>query len=164
VTPALRPYLPADLPALAILLQASVEELASEDYTPDQRAAWCALAEAPAFGDMLARNLTLVALDADDEPVGFAVLRDNRAITHVHVHPDLIGEGIGRTLCEALAKLAGARGAEALVADVTDNAKGFFVKLGYAETARNTVNYGDEWLGATTMTLTLKAPAGATVQ
>jgi hypothetical protein len=50
------------------------------------------------------------------------------------------------------------------VADVTDNARGFFAKLGYQEKARATVQRGDEWLGATTMELVLKAPKGAVVQ
>jgi putative acetyltransferase len=160
----LRPYLASDAELLAILLQASVEELAVDDYTEGQRDAWAAMAEGEDFARRLAANLTLVALDDDGEPVGFATLLQNRAVQHVHVHPDLIGSGIGRLLLEALAKLAVARGAETLVVDATDNAKGFFAKLGYAETARSTINYGDEWLGATTMELVLKAPKTATVQ
>jgi putative acetyltransferase len=160
----LRPYLPADRETLAILMQASIEELAADDYTADQRDAWAAAAESDAFAAMLAKGLTLVALDEDQDIVGFAVLVENRAVAHAHVHPDLVGKGIGRTLLEALAKLAAARGAEALVADATDNAKGFFAKLGYGEKARSTVQRGDDWLGATTMELRLKAPKGASVQ
>ena len=160
----LRPFLPADAGLLAILMQASIEELASDDYTAGQRDAWAAAAEAPDFARKLGAGLTLVALDEDGEPVGFAVLARNRAVTHVHVHPDLIGNGIGRMLLEALAKLAAARGAEGLVADATDNARGFFAALGYQEKARNTVRHGEEWLGATTMELVLSAPKNATVQ
>ena len=160
----LRPYLPTDTELLAILMQASIEELAVDDYTENQRDAWAATAEAETFAKKLATNLTLVALDEDGEPVGFAVLVQNTAVAHVHVHPDLVGFGIGKTLCDALEKLATARGCEALLADVTDNAKGFFIKLGFVEKARNTINYADEWLGTTTMEKPLKAPASATVQ
>ncbi|MGL4243486.1 MAG: GNAT family N-acetyltransferase [Beijerinckiaceae bacterium] len=160
----LRPYLPSDLETLAILLQASVEELAVDDYTADQRDAWAAAAEGDDFAKRLAAGLTLVALDDDSDVVGFAVLVQNRAVQHVHVHPDLIGNGIGRMLLEALEKLAAARGAEALTTDATDNAKAFFAKLGFVEKARNTVNYGDEWLGATTMEKPLRAPKDASVQ
>jgi putative acetyltransferase len=160
----LRPLLPGDAELLAILMQASIEELAVDDYTAGQRDAWAASAEAEAFEAMLTKGLTLVALDETQEPVGFAVLVENRGVARVHVHPDLIGLGIGRTLLEALEKLAMARGADALTADATDNAKGFFAKLGFVETARNTINYGDEWLGATTMEKQLRAPKGAPVQ
>jgi putative acetyltransferase len=160
----LRPYLPADRETLAILMQASIEELAVDDYTPDQRDAWAAFAESEVFAKRLATGLTLLALDDDQDIVGFAVLLDNRGIAHVHVHPDLIGNGIGRLLMEALTKLAGARGAEALMADVMDNARGFFAKLGFVEKARATVPFGDEWLGATTMERVLRAPQGASVQ
>jgi putative acetyltransferase len=160
----LRPYLPADREALAILMQASIEELAVDDYTADQRDAWAAAVESDAFAKMLATGLTLVALDEALEIVGFAVLIDNRAVAHVHVHPDLIGMGIGRTLLDAMARLAAARGADGLVADATDNAKGFFAKLGYQEKARATVQRGEEWLGATTMELMLRAPKDAVVQ
>jgi putative acetyltransferase len=160
----LRPYLPSDLEALAILMQASIEELSADDYTADQRDAWAASAEDEAFGKRLRSGLTLVALDGDGDVIGFAALLENRAVAHVHVHPDLVGMGVGRTLVEALEKLALARGADELTADATDNAKGFFAKLGFADAARNTINYGDEWLGATTMRKPLRAPKGAPVQ
>lgn len=151
MTVSLRPYLPTDTETLAILMQASIEELAVDDYTEDQRDAWSASAEDEAFEKRLAENLTLVALDAAGDTVGFAVLVKNTAIQHIHVHPDLVGEGIGRTLVEAMAKLALARGTDALLTDATDNAKAFFLRLGFVETARNTIHYGDAWLGATTM-------------
>lgn len=160
----LRPYLPADRETLAILMQASIEELAVDDYTAEQRNAWAAAAEGEAFARTLSTGLTLVALDEAQEIVGFAALVGNRAIAHVHVHPDLIGMGIGQALVSALEKLAVVRGGEMLSADATDNAKAFFAKLGYVETARNTINYGDEWLGATTMEKPLKVPSDATLQ
>jgi putative acetyltransferase len=160
----LRPYLPADREALAILMQASIAELAVDDYKADQIDAWAAMAEGEAFARRLASGLTLVALDEALEIVGFAVLVENRAVAHVHVHPDLVLSGIGRTLVEALQALALARGGEALTADATDNAKGFFASLGFVETARATLNHGEEWLGATTMEKPLKAPKGAVVQ
>jgi putative acetyltransferase len=161
----LRPYLPEDAETLAILMQASIEELAIDDYTEEQREAWCAVpADEEAFGKMLASHLTLVAMDDDGDIVGFATLVKNQAIGHVHVHPDLPTLGIGRTLVEALLKLAMARGATSIFADATDNARAFFLALGFEAKARNTINYGEEWLGATTMERILKAPETATVQ
>ncbi|MGA8171395.1 MAG: GNAT family N-acetyltransferase, partial [Methylocystis sp.] len=43
--PALRPFLPKDAPRLAALFRASVESLAEDFYSDDQRAAWVASAD-----------------------------------------------------------------------------------------------------------------------
>ena len=43
--PCLRPMLPADVPVLAAIFQASIEELAEEDYDDGQRNAWAAAAD-----------------------------------------------------------------------------------------------------------------------
>ena len=58
-------------------------------------------------------------------------------------------------LCDALEKLAGARGAKVLTADVSDNAQEFFLKRGYVATRRSTITMGEEWLANTTMQKTL---------
>jgi putative acetyltransferase len=66
-------------------------------------------------------------------------------------------------LCEALEKLAGARGAKSLTVDASDNAAEFFQKRGYVGMQRNTVTVNGEWLANTTMQKTLAdaaAPGG----
>ena len=45
MTISLRPFLPSDAPALARLFRDSVEILAEDDYTDDQRAAWASAAD-----------------------------------------------------------------------------------------------------------------------
>jgi len=62
-------------------------------------------------------------------------------------------------LCEALEKLAGARGAKLLTVDASDNAQEFFLKRGYVAMQRNTVTVNGEWLANTTMQKTLGATA-----
>jgi putative acetyltransferase len=54
-------------------------------------------------------------------------------------------------LCDAIEKLAAARGANKLTADVSDTAASFFQHRGYSAQRRNTVQCGDEWLANTTM-------------
>ena len=50
-TIAMRPMLPADVPLMAEIFRASIEELAAEDYSEAQREAWAAAADdAAAFG------------------------------------------------------------------------------------------------------------------
>ncbi len=158
--PALRPFLPADAPVLAEIFQASIEELTGEDYSEAQQAAWASLADdVEAFGARLAENLTLVAT-IGGSTVGFGSLKGADHIDLLYVHPAAAGQGVGRLLVEALEKLAGARGARRLTADVSDTARGFFEKRGYEAQRRNTLSVGDEWLGNTTMEKRL-APAEA---
>lgn len=150
-TPALRPFLPADAPVLAEIFQASVEELTGEDYSEAQQAAWASLADdVEEFGARLAQSLTLVAT-IGGSVVGFAALKGNDTIDLLYVHPAAAGHGVGKLLADALEKLAAARGAKRLTADVSDTARGFFEKRGYEAQSRNTLSIGDEWLGNTTM-------------
>ena len=149
--PALRPLLPADAPVLAEIFQASVEELTGEDYSAAQQAAWASLADdVEAFAARLAENLTLVAT-IGGSIVGFASLKGTDHIDLLYVHPAAAGQGAATLLSDALEKLAGARGAKRLTADVSDTARGFFEKRGYEAQQRNTLAVGDEWLGNTTM-------------
>ena len=157
--PALRPFLPADAPALAEIFQASVEDLTGEDYSEAQQAAWAAQADdAEAFGARLAKDLTLVAT-SDGAPVGFASLRGTDRIEMLYVHPDAAGQGVGALLYDALEKLAAARKAPRLVADVSDTAEEFFRRRGFQPQRRNSVPLGDEWLATTTMEKRLAAGA-----
>ena len=143
--PALRPFLPADTAALAAIFQASIEELTREDYSEAQAAAWASAADdVEAFGKRLAEDL-------GGSPVGFASLKGTEQIHMLYVHPAVAGQGVGALLYDALEKLAGARGAKRLVADVSDTADDFFRRRGFLPQRRNTVPIKDEWLANTTM-------------
>jgi putative acetyltransferase len=155
---ALRPYLPADTERCAEIFRASVEELASEDYSDDQRAAWAAAADdRAAFAARLAKGLTLIAL-IDGETAGFASLRGADVLDLIYVDPRFARRGVGAALIEALAKLAAARGAERLTSDVSDTARPLFERHGFAAQRRNLVQLDDQWLANTTMTKRLAAP------
>jgi putative acetyltransferase len=68
---------------------------------------------------------------------------------------------VGALLFTALEKLAGARGAARLTADVSDTAEEFFRRRGFRPQRRNTVPVGGEWLANTTMEKPLAAPEKA---
>src|SRR4030088_624027 len=163
--PALRPFLAEDTPVLAAIFAASIEELTGEDYSEAQQQAWTSAADdEELFGKRLASELTLVAM-LQNSPVGFASLKGADHIDMLYVHPGAAGQGVGSMLCEALEKLAGGRGAKALMVDASDNAEGFFAKRGYVAKQRNTVTVNGEWLANTTMQKTLAdaaAPGGPT--
>jgi putative acetyltransferase len=157
--PGLRPYLPADLPMLAAIFVASIEELTGDDYSEAQQEAWAASVEdEEAFGQKLAGQLTLIAT-IHSAPVGFASLRGADHIDMLYVHPSAAGQGVASMLVEALEKLAGARGAKHLAVDASDTAEPFFKKRGYIAMQRNTVTLNGEWLANTTMQKTLAASA-----
>jgi len=157
----MRPLLPADVPLLAEIFRASIEELAADDYSEAQQEAWAAAADdEKAFGARLATALTLVATYSGSA-IGFASLADNVRIDMLYVHPAAAGQGAGGMLCDALEKLAAARGAKDLTVEASDTARAFFEKRGYAAQRRNTVMLAGEWLANTTMVKRLAAADGS---
>jgi putative acetyltransferase len=156
---ALRPFLAADTPVLAAIFVAAIEELTGDDYSEAQQQAWAGAADdEEAFGKRLAGQLTLIAT-LQNSPVGFASLKGADHIDMLYVHPSAAGQGVASMLCEALEKLAGARGAKSLTVDASDNAQPFFAKRAYVGKQRNTVTVNGEWLANTTMAKTLAAGA-----
>src|SRR6202051_284986 len=126
--PALRPFLAEDTPVLAAIFAASIEELTGEDYNQAQQEAWISAADdEEQFGKRLASELTLIAT-LQNSPVGFAALKGADHIDMLYVHPGASGQGVASILCDALEKLAGARGARSLNVDASDNAVEFFEK------------------------------------
>lgn len=158
-SPGLRPFLPADAPLLARLFRASIEGLAAEDYSEEQRAAWISVADdEAAFSARLAAGLTLLAL-VNGKIAGFAMIKDNLLIEMLYVSPDIARRGVGSALIDAIEKLAAGRGAKKLTVEAPDSARDFFAARGYVPQSRNTILAGGEWLGNTTMTKELAAAA-----
>jgi len=158
---AMRPMLPTDVPLLAEIFRASIEELTIDDYSPAQQEAWASTADDDKkFGAKLAGELTLVATFSG-APVGFASLADNSRIDMLYVHPAAAGQGAGAMLCDALEKLAAARGTKELIVEASDTASGFFEKRGFTARTRNTITVAGEWLANTTMVKPLAATEGA---
>jgi putative acetyltransferase len=156
---ALRPFLVEDTPLLAEIFRASIEELTADDYSEGARQAWASAADdEEAFAKRLSAQLTLIAT-MNGSAVGFASLANNETIDLIYVHPAVAGQGVGTLLVDALEKLATARGAKRLTADVSDTAQDFFKKRGFTAQQRNTVLRGGEWLANTTMDKTLAKAA-----
>lgn len=148
---ALRPFLPVDTPVLAEIFRESVTDLTTDDYSEAQQQAWLSrIDDLEEFAKRLGGQLTLIAT-LQGSPVGFASLANSRDIDLLYVHPVAAGQGVGAMLADALEKLAGARGAEKLIVDASDTARGFFEKRGYVAQQRNSISVGDEWLANTTM-------------
>ena len=152
---ALRPFLATDAPRCAAIFRASIEEIASEDYSPAQCEAWAGRADdLEAFAGSLAAMLTLAAVD-DGEVVGFASPKGPGHIEMIYVNPEFAQAGVGATLLGALETIARGRGATQLTAEVSDTAKPLFDRREFVAVERIVKRIDDEWLGATTMSKTL---------
>ena len=158
---ALRPFLIEDTPLLTEIFRASIAELTGDDYTEGQQEAWASAADdEEAFAKRLGDQLTLL-VTMNGSPVGFASLANNESIDLIYVHPAVAGQGAGTMLVGALGKLAAARGAKRLTAEVSDSAQDFFRKRGFTAQQRNTMLRGGEWLANTTMDKPLATGQGA---
>ena len=161
---ALRPFLPADGARCVAIFRDSIEALTGEDYDDDQRAAWIAAADDPiAFGRRLSQALTLVAT-VRGEVAGFASLEGADVIDMLYVAPHFARRSIGTLLLDALSKLAAARGAGQLTAEVSDTARPLFERQGFSAVRRNMVQLDGEWFGNTTMTKPLAGSAATPPQ
>ena len=153
----MRPFLPADAPLLAEIFRASIEGLTGDDYDETQQQAWASMAaDEAAFGARLADALTLLGT-IEGSAVGFASLAGPDRLDMLYVHPAAAGHGVGTMLLDALERLAAARGAARLTADVSDSAQDFFRRRGFSPRQRNSVPLGGEWLANTTMEKQLAA-------
>lgn len=161
----LRPFLPSDAERCQAIFTASIAELAREDYDDEQCDAWIATADdESAFAKRLNDALTLIAT-VDGAAAGFASLKGLDVVDMIYVDPAFAQKGVGAALLDALSKLATARGAAKLTAEVSDTAKPLFERQGFKAQQRNLVTLGDQWLGNTTMAKVLGAPdAGKTVR
>src|SRR5208282_4569223 len=145
----------------AEIFHASIEELAADDYSEAQQQAWAEAADdVDEFGARLAAELTLVATFGG-AAVGFASLADNTRVDMLYVHPAAAGQGAGTMLCDALEKLAAARGSKEIEVEASDSARGFFEKRGFVAKTRNTISLAGEWLANTTMVKPLAAAKGS---
>jgi len=159
--PSLRPYLASDFPLLSEIRFAAIEELTVEDYDDAQRRAWAAAADDDAaFARSLEKGLTIVALIGGG-PVGFISLQDGGLIDQLYVHPAVARTGVASALCDAIERLAAARGVPTIVTDASDTAKPLFEARGYQAVHRNTVEIDGQWLGNTRMTKTLAPKVAA---
>ena len=153
----LRPFLPADVPMLADIFRASIEQLTADDYTEAQREAWAsAAADENAFAQNLGKQLTLIGT-LNGSPMGFVSLEGPEHIDMLYVHPAAAGQGIGAMLFDAVEKLARSRGASRLTVEASDNASEFFQHRGFIAQQRNAVRHGGEWLANSTMEKKLAA-------
>ena len=135
----IRPFQVGDEPALHAVFYSAVHEIAAARYTPEQLNAWApADYDVMQWAERLRRNQPFLA-EIDGQPVGYTDLQADGHIDHFFVAGTHVRQGVGRQLMDHLLKLAVQRGLSRVQAHVSLSAEPFFLRNGFAVTARQTV-------------------------
>lgn len=135
----LRPYEPADAPALLALFRDAIRRVNSRDYNPEQIAAWASNDINPiAWAGRFANRYAIVA-EINGALAGFTEIEPDGHIDRFYVSADHQRLGVGKTLLEALVLEARRTGASRLYSEVSITARPFFASQGFTVIAPQTV-------------------------
>lgn len=135
----LRPYTPADAPALMALFRDTIRRVNVRDYTEEQVRAWAPDEIEPVrWASRFAGRFVVVA-EAEGRPVGFAELEADGHIDRFYVSADHQGIGVGRAMIEAVIAEGQRLGLPRLFAEVSITARPFFERTGFVVLAEQTV-------------------------
>jgi putative acetyltransferase len=129
----IRPFRPADAPALARIFHAAVHQIGRLHYSPEQRNAWApALPNPERFLEQAADGrILLVAADDHDRPLAYGDLKQDGRIDHLYCRPDVAGTGAASALYNRLEAAAGDRGIGRLHVEASEPARRFFLRKGF---------------------------------
>ena len=132
----LRRFALGDEAALYRVFHSAVHQTAARDYTPAQVQAWAPDdVDMPAWAARMRANQPFV-VERAGEIVGYADLQADGLIDQFFVAGAHGGLGVGRLLMERIHEEARRLGLEALYADVSLTAEGFFARHGFVVVER----------------------------
>lgn len=139
----IRDFVSSDAASLAEVFHEAVHTIGSEDYSRSQTFAW---SPAPVSADrFLARvsdgRSVFVAVDDDDNPVGFIELEVDGHIDCFYCHPNFAGIGVGHALYTRLEEAAMKAGFARLYTEASEAARRFFLKVGFDVVKRQDFEY-----------------------
>ena len=130
----IRPAADEDRPAIRKVHSASIREICSEHYTPDQVSAWICGHDPDGRDYPIDDGGFLVAEDGLGI-AGFGEVRPEEdgtgEVRAVYVRPDRIRSGVGRALYSALELIARDRGLRELHLDASLSAVAFYEAMGF---------------------------------
>lgn len=140
----IRPYAPTDVFGLTSLFRASVQAIASRDYTAAQIRAWAScITDEVQFGRRCEIRSTWVA-EVKDRIAGFSDLEPDGHIDMLYVHPDFQRRGVARTLLERIEEAAHTIGLRRLYTEASITARPVFETMGFRTIVPQTVTVRGE--------------------
>ena len=121
---------PADAEQITPVHVASIRTLCAKDYTQEQIDAWAGWKSPDKYRAAMATGETFFVADVGGSVVGFSVLHGDE-VKAVYIHPDCVGQGIGRRLLDAVEAEARNCGVEMLQLTSTLTSVGFYDACGY---------------------------------
>lgn len=134
----IRPWRDADAETLPEIWRQAVTVVGSHRYTPEQVGAWLKWQASPEkFRERVAAGATiLVACDAADQPVAYALLEPDGHLDHLYNHPEHTRRGLAGLLLAESEILACAWGCGRLYTEASELARPAFERAGYTVSHR----------------------------
>ncbi len=137
-----RRYQAEDAQAIARLFRETIQKINSQDYSPEQIAAWVGKHEdLAAWRARLAVKNPFVAIQ-ESQVVGFAELESDGHIDCFYVHHACQGQGVGTALMHAIEQAAQQADLKRLYAEVSITARPFFAARGFVILRHQMVSVG----------------------
>ncbi|NCN83283.1 MAG: GNAT family N-acetyltransferase [Sphingomonadales bacterium] len=129
----IRPFQERDAELLAELFHASVHRLGSLDYSSAQLSVWSpAKPSASRYMKQASDGrIFLVAVDENDQPIGYGDLERNGHLDHLYCHPDFAGQGVGKAIYQQLEMAAKDQGISRLFVEASEAARRLFENQGF---------------------------------
>ncbi|MGB5484048.1 N-acetyltransferase family protein [Parasphingorhabdus sp.] len=130
----IRPFQERDTEALSELFHSSVHRIGSLDYSSAQISVWSP--EKPSASQYVQQasdgRIFLVAVDKNDQPIGYGDLESSGHIDHLYCHPDFIGMGVGKAIYQQLEIAAKEQGISCIYVEASEAARRLFERQGFS--------------------------------
>ena len=127
----LREFRLGDEPALRVVFESAIHEVAIRDYTAAQINAWAPRQFDPALWAKRMQGIAPFVVERDDAIVAYADVQPNGYIDHLFVAADANGQGIGGRLMRRIHERAEELNIAELTSEVSRTAQPFYKHFGF---------------------------------
>ena len=127
----IRRFKEGDEAALFDVFLSSIRDIASQDYTPQQIAAWASEDIDPEKWSTQMKTLRPFVVEVDGDVAGYADVQSDGYIDHFYVSGKHAKQGVGTLLMSRIHQEANILGLDELTANVSKTAECFFIRQGF---------------------------------